>query len=215
MRATLSLKQHDNLLIESIKLLDGKVPLLALHQTRMDQARRALFTKSPVIRLKSLLPDLSLPTSGVHKIRVEYAERVLKTEVIPYQIRPINSVRVVDAGQLIYNRKFADRAGINELFAGRGEADDVLMARNGYLMDTSYANVALYDGRHWYTPSYPLLRGVRREKLLKENKVRPAMIRVRDLPNFKRMRVMNAMLSWEEMPELDAASVILGEDAGA
>ena len=180
----------------------------------MDQARRALFTKSPVIKLNKVLPDLSLPTSGIHKIRIEYAERVLKTEVLPYRIRPIQSVRVVDAGEMLYNRKFADRTEINELFAARGEADDVLLTRDGYIMDTSYANVALYDGKHWYTPSYPLLRGVRREKLLKENKLRPAMIRVRDLPNFKRVRVMNAMLSWEEMPEFGAEGLVLGESAG-
>lgn len=175
----------------------------------MDQARRALFTKSPVIRLNKLLPDLELPATGVHKIRIEYAEQVLKTEVLPYHVRPIQSVRVVDAGQMTYNRKFADRSEINELFAGRGEADDVLMARDGYVMDTSYANVAFYDGRHWYTPSYPLLRGVRREKLIKEGKVRPAIIRVRDLPNFKRVRVMNAMLAWEEMPEFGGEGLIV------
>ena len=203
------------MLIESIKLHEGAVPLLPLHQARMDQARRALFPKSPVIKLNKLLPDLALPSSGLHKIRLLYADKVIRSEVLPYIIRPIRSVRLADAGSLTYNRKFADRAGIDALFAGRGNADDVLMTRSGYVMDTSYANVALFDGYHWFTPSYPMLRGVRREKLIKEGKIRPAIIRVRDLLNFKRVRIMNAMLRWHDMPEFGAGEIFGGEDAGA
>ncbi|NJC24559.1 aminotransferase class IV [Neolewinella antarctica] len=196
-------------LIESIRLIDGEIPLLSLHQSRMDRARRAIYAKSPVIRLSKLIAETELPRSGLHKLRVEYDTTIIKAEIIPYEIKPINSLKLTRAEELTYGHKFAERAGIGKLFERRGKADDIIMAKNGYLMDSSYANLAFYDGRHWYTPAYPMLKGVRRELLLKNNVIRPAIIRDRDLASFKKVRLMNAMLEWEEGPEIAIDHVYL------
>lgn len=196
------------MLIESIQLKDGKAALLNLHQKRMDQARRALFPKSPVLKLAPLLTELNIPQTGLYKLRVEYSDRILMTEIVPYTIRAVRTIKVIKADHLDYRRKFSDRTGIEDLLAQSKNCDDILMTNRGYLMDMSYANIALHDGFHWYTPSYPMLRGVRREKLISEDRVRPAIIRDRDLLNFKKLRMMNAMMGWEEAPEVSIAALV-------
>lgn len=195
------------MLIESVRIHEGQIPLLAFHQNRMDRARRAHFAKSPVINLKEVVESLNIPDAGLHKLRIEYDDKLLKTEVTPYKIKEVNSLKVTKADPLSYRYKFADRTGIAKLFDRRGRADDIMMTKNGYIMDASYANLAFYDGQHWYTPSYPMLKGVRRESLLRSNTIRPAIIRDRDLPNFKVVRLINAMIEWGEGPEVPIASV--------
>lgn len=195
------------MLLESIRLHEGKIPLLPLHQKRMDRARRAHFAKSPVIKLKDLVEALDLPLSGLHKVRLEYDDALLKAEVLPYEIRTVNSLKMVKADQLTYSHKFSDRSSITKLFERRGKADDIMMTKHGYIMDASYANLAFYDGFQWYTPSYPMLKGVRREQLIRNNTLRPALIRDRDLPNFKLVRLINAMIQWGEGPEVPITAI--------
>ena len=76
------------------------------------------------------------------------------------------------------------------------------MVQHGFLTDTSYANLALYDGYKWFTPSVPMLRGTRRAKLLEDGTLKKAVIREKDLPLFKKVRLINAMLPWGKGPEL-------------
>lgn len=189
--------------------MDGQADLLAYHQQRLDRTRRALWPKCPAIDLARVLSEASPPARGLFKLRVEYGERVRKTELIPYQAVPIQSLRLLPADEIKYGCKFADRSAIRRCLERKGSCDDVLMSQRGYLTDTSYANVALYDGRHWYTPAWPLLRGTRRANLLEKGIIRTSIIRDRDLPQFKKIRLINAMLPWEEAPTLDINAVMV------
>ena len=175
----------------------------------MDRTRRALFPKSNVLRLGDLLAQHRLPTRGVFKFRLEYDVEVRKTELLPYVPKPVNSLRLVPADDVRYGKKFADRTGIRRCLEQKGAADDIIMVQRGYLTDASYANLALHDGSHWYTPAWPLLRGTRREMLLETGVLRPSVIRARDLPNFERVRLINAMLGWEEGPEVGVDQIIV------
>ena len=198
-------------LFESIRLADGATPLLDYHQARMDRTRRALFAKSPVIRLKKVLAELDLPERGLYKVRIEYDRAVLKTEILPYTPKVITSLRTVNADDVRYGKKFSDRAAIQACYAQRGDADDVLMIQRGHLTDASYANVALYDGNYWYTPAYPLLRGTRRAQLLDEGILRASVIRERDLVHFERIRLINGMLPWGEGMDIGMERVYRAE----
>ena len=104
----------------------------------------------------------------------------------------------MEATGLMYGHKYADRQAINTLFARRGAADDILLVRDGLLTDTSYANVALFDGKCWYTPAHPLLEGTQRARLLAEGILHPIDIRPADLPRFESIKLINAMLDWEQ-----------------
>lgn len=188
--------------------MDGVADLLPYHQQRMDRARRRHFPKTPVLKLEKLLSEVSIPTKGLFKFRLEYHHQPTKTELLPYIMRPCNSIRLVDANEVSYRRKYADRSAIRKCLERKGDCDDILMVQNGHILDASYANVALFDGKHWYTPAWPLLQGTRRACLLEKGTIRASVIRERDLPNFQLLRLVNSMLPWEEAPTLDISSVM-------
>lgn len=195
-------------LLESIRIRNGKASLLPYHQQRVDRSRKALFGKGATLKLADVLAGVKLPESGLYKFRLEYGEGVIKHELIPYTPRVITSLRLVEADHVAYDKKYNDRSGIRSCLEKKGHCDDILMTQKGHLTDTSYANIALFDGRHWYTPAWPLLRGTRREELLDLGVIRPIVIRDRDLDNFQSLRLMNAMLPWEEAPTLSCEAIV-------
>jgi len=109
----------------------------------------------------------------------------------------VHSLRLVRDDNIDYRFKYADRRRLQVLFARRGDCDDVLIVKRGLLTDTSYCNIAVYDGLQWWTPDAPLLPGTARQRLLDKGLIREKRIRVEDLPLFKRIRLINAMLPWE------------------
>jgi 4-amino-4-deoxychorismate lyase len=195
-------------LLETIRCLDGDLENLSYHEARVYRARRELFGATDRWQLDELiqLPE-NLTPGQVYRCRVTYgAERIESVEFIPYQIRPVRSLELVNADALDYAHKYADRSALNA-FVERSTADDVLFVKNGLLTDTSYANVALFDGSFWYTPHQPLLAGTRRAALLAAGVLIPERLAVEDLEYFQKIRLLNAMLRWEEGPEVAVGDV--------
>lgn len=190
------------ILLESIRIHNGTASLLPFHQQRVNLARKLLYPRQSSLSLARIIEGISLPAQGTHKLRIEYGSKLIKYDIIPYEIRPVNSLKIVTADKLVYRHKLADRTAIQQLFLQKGKYDDILMVQHGYLTDTSYANVALFDGSRWHTPSWPLLRGTRRQALIENGTLRPSLIRERDLPNFEKVRLINAMLPWGSGPEI-------------
>jgi 4-amino-4-deoxychorismate lyase len=75
-----------------------------------------------------------------------------------------------------------------------------LIVKNGFITDTSSANILFYDGRDWVTPSTPLLMGTCREKLLRGGKIREENIKRDDIYKFKHFRLINAMIGENLLP---------------
>lgn len=186
------------LCIETLPVCHRQLPDLRDHQERMDQTRRAFdpATKPLLLANAIELPDW-LDVDVTYKCRVTYGETVEKIDFEPYQPRLVRSLKLVVADDLDYACKYADRRTINHLFAQRAGADDVLMIRDGLLTDTSYANIALFDGSHWFTPARPMLPGTQRARLLREGILQPADVTPADLADFRQIRLINAMLTWE------------------
>ncbi|WP_211096943.1 aminotransferase class IV [Neolewinella litorea] len=177
------------------------------HQERVDRSRHHYYGKGPSLKLAEVLETLDLPSSGTFKLRLLYGARVEKWEVLPYSVREVTSLRVVAADDLRYGRKYADRSGIDKLFNQRQDSDDILMVQREHLTDSSYANLALYDGSKWYTPAWPLLRGTRRAQLIDEGILQPTIIRLRDLFHFEQVRLINAMMDWTEGPTIPISRI--------
>lgn len=174
----------------------------------MDRTRRVLYPKAAALKLPAVLQAANLPSEGVFKVRIIYAEQVMEVEHAPYTIKPIQSLQLVNGNHIRYAKKLANRASINDLLAQRGNCDDILMLQHGFLTDTSYANVALFDGTAWYTPASPMLRGTRRAQLIDMGIVKTAVIREKDLVHFSRLRLMNSMIPWEEAPTLRIQQIL-------
>jgi 4-amino-4-deoxychorismate lyase len=188
-------------LLESIRLENGHLPLLDYHQARVDRSRALLGWRQPLL-LEPLLREQPLPQQGLHKLRVTYGRELVQVDCLPYVRRPVRSLRLLPAEGLDYALKWADRRALEHCFSLRGACDDVLLLQDGRLTDTSYANVALFDGQQWWTPGQPLLQGVRREFLLAGGVLQPAELRVADLAAFRCLRVFNAMIDLAEAEDI-------------
>ncbi len=188
-------------LLESIRLENGLLPLLDYHQSRVDRSRALLGWRQP-LSLQALLSEQPLPQQGLYKLRVTYGCEQVQVNWLPYVRRPVRSLRLLPADGLSYGLKWADRRALEDCFSLRGDCDDVLLLQDGRLTDTSYANVALFDGQQWWTPKRPLLQGVRREFLLAGGVLQPAELRVEDLAAFRCLRVFNAMIDLAEAEDI-------------
>jgi 4-amino-4-deoxychorismate lyase len=189
-------------LIETIRIENGEPSLLAYHQERLSRSQAALFDIKEPCSLEKHLSAMSLPQNGLWKCRVTYQTEIEKTEFEPYQRKSIQSLQVVEANDISYDYKFAQRDAINHLFQKKENADDVLIIRNNLLTDSSYCNIALWNGHDWITPLHPLLKGVRRESLLQSGKVKSGNIGLKDLSSFQSFKLFNAMISFEEANEI-------------
>lgn len=189
------------LLLESIRLEGGQLPLLDYHQARVDRSRARLGWRSP-LSLAALLREQPLPQQGLYKLRITYGREPEQISWLPYVPRPMRRLRLLPADGLDYALKWADRRALEWCFAQRGDCDDVLLLRQGLLTDTTYANVALYDGQQWWSPEQPLLEGVRRDYLLASGRLQLAALRAADLPAFRCLRVFNAMIDLSEAEDV-------------
>ncbi|NET34662.1 MAG: 4-amino-4-deoxychorismate lyase [Cyanothece sp. SIO1E1] len=193
--------------MESIRLEDGKFPFLAYHQHRFDRTRQHFCKRGQPILLAEALTVPTEYTKGVYKVRVEYHCDIVEVSYIPYQVRSVKSLKLINGNHIDYAYKYADRLAINMLFAERGDCDDILMVKNGLITDTSYANVILHDGQYWYTPANPIMPGTCRARLMAEGKVLPADIYVEHLKDFKEVRLINAMMNIDQGPRVPIADV--------
>lgn len=196
-----------SLLIESIKLLDGKFFNLRFHEQRM---RKSLFVVSGVdqpVQIERYLRDCTIPQSGLFKCRILYDARAGETTFSLYTPRTVKTLKIVEGGDIAYPLKYADRSSIERLFYQREHCDDVMIIRNGKVTDCSYSNVAFRKGNAWYTSDSPLLEGTQRAKLLEENKIQAREIQVRDIRSFDGVRIINAMLEFDS-PEIEVSDIV-------
>jgi 4-amino-4-deoxychorismate lyase len=160
----------------------------------MDATRKNVFHQSEPLFLEK---EINLPdnlSNGIHKCRVIYAEDIITTEFESYQKRNIRGLQLVDGSAIHYPYKSMNRSALNDLFKNRKQGDDVLIIQNNRVTDTSYANVAFWDGQVWLTPAQPLLLGTTRARLLEEGKITAADIRVEHLWTYKKIWLFNAMM---------------------
>ena len=169
--------------IETIRVVDGCVCNLAYHEQRMNRTRKEMLGQPEPLRIADLLQSVSLPM-GCSKLRFVYdKEGIHDITCTPYTCREIRSLHLVYADNISYPYKSTDRSALNELKKQQGDCDEILIVRNNHLTDTSYTNIALYDGEQWFTPSTPLLCGTMRQRLLDCGLLQEREISVSDIPN--------------------------------
>ena len=183
-------------LVESIKAENGKFFLLDYHQDRLERTFHAVYKSSCPWQLVAILPQA--PSQGLFKVRFLYNATDFSIEVQPYVPKIIKTLKLIEIGDYTYPHKWTDRSTINAAFAQRGNCDDILMTKNGFLTDASYANIVLFDGANWVTPEKPLFEGVQRSYLLDLTKIKTTTIATTELSNYQSFQLINAMNSFEE-----------------
>jgi 4-amino-4-deoxychorismate lyase len=196
-------------LLESIRLQNGNFHRLSYHQQRMDRSVKELSGEKNSINLFEDLKKHKLPAKvGLFKCRVVYTKQIESVEFIPYETKPVNSLKVVYDQEIEYSHKYTDRNTIGALFNQRQYCDDILIIKNGFVTDSSYSNIIFYDGVNWITPATPLLMGTMRQFLLDTAEIKAAPIQVQDIPSFRSFRLINAMLAFDG-PEIDVSKIVL------
>ncbi len=185
-----------SLYLESIKLLDGRFYRLNLHQNRMDFVHDQFFSGAPRINLDEILMSQDFPMNGMYKCRILYDSTVQSIDLQEYTVKQINSLQLVHADIASQKYKSTDRDELNRAYEQRNGCDDVLICVDGYVKDSWYCNVALFNGVDWVTPRNPIIYGVNRSELIKETKIVEGDIAVDSLSGFTKIRLFNAMIEF-------------------
>lgn len=186
-------------LVESIKLKDGKILRLSYHQDRMNRSVEELYPGTILIDLAKAIVITENFRSGLFKVRVLYRQAVEKVEIEPYNFRTIQSLKVVQHESIDYHLKYTDREILQQLFALRGNCDDIIIIKNGLVTDSFAANLVFFDGQNWITPTTPLLKGTQRQFLLEQGIISEKEIREEDIRSYQKVGLINAMVDFEEM----------------
>ena len=185
--------------IETIRVKDGRIFNLTYHEERMNRTRKEVWGKTDWLKITDVWSPKELPLE-CSKLRFVYDEAgIHDLTCTPYTRKEILSLRLVYDNNITYPYKSVDRSMLNELKKQQGDCDEILIIRDNRLTDTSYTNVALYDGQQWFTPSTPLLPGTMRQSLLDKGMLQKREILVSDIPQYQQISLFNAMMELGEV----------------
>jgi len=201
-------------LLETIRLEDGRFSLMHYHRQRFNEARKALFHANADIDLEEILQKALARhpgnlSKGLFKCRVVYDKVIRKIGFLPYVLPEIKTLQTVECNDINYTFKYEDRTRLQQLYALRGNTDDILIIKKGLVTDTSFCNILFYNGKQWLTPERPLLRGTRRASLLDKEQIVTAVIRPDDLHHFTKIRLVNAMIRFEDRLDIAMEKISL------
>lgn len=195
-----------SLFIESIKYADGSFSRMNLHQQRIDRVFEEYFPAKKPFQLADIPLMRLFHKPGIYKCRIVFDTDIRNIELLPYKKREINSLQLVETSIPACIGKPADRLQLDEAFSGRKMCDDVIIVRDGYLTDSYYANIALWDGKNWVTPALPIIYGVQRQWLLNNHLITERQIQVDEIYQYSKIRLFNAMIEFGDT-ELDTSCI--------
>lgn len=187
------------MLIETICIQEGLIPLIDYHNQRANRSRAMLYDMTDQIHLAEYI-DLSKLPAPTTKCRIIYDQYIRAVQYLPYRIKLIDSLQLVKIdSDYCYQHKYQNRAKLEQYYQLKKEKDDVLMVRDQLITDTYYGNVALHKNDLWYTPRNPLLQGTRRQSLLENKEIIESDITADSISTYDRIRVFNAMIGFGEI----------------
>jgi 4-amino-4-deoxychorismate lyase len=192
---------------ETIRYKNGILENVSYHQARINRTLRALGGNTP-IQLDKIQLVQDFEKDIVYKIKCLYnLEGALHIEKEIYNKKIIKNVSIHLAAQEEYQFKYTDRTWLNEALKKRG-TDEIIIVQNNIIKDGNYANLVLFNGIEWHTPKNPLLLGTQRTRLIDENKIIEKVITLSDLANYTTLKYINAMMLWEESPEIEIGQIV-------
>lgn len=194
--------------VETLKIENNKIYNFKLHQERMQKTAFHYYGTKPKLHIDfSTIPsDLKQKTI---KCRVLYSSGVKAIEYHAYKFKKINSLRVVNGNDIEYSYKSIDRYCLNSLFEQRAGADDIIIAKNEKITDSSFANLVFetFDGE-MFTPKTFLLEGTKRKSLINSGVIKEKDITIADMPKFRKVYLINAMIDIDDDISVSTESII-------
>ncbi|MEI6190114.1 MAG: aminotransferase class IV [Chitinophagia bacterium] len=189
------------LFFETIRYQNGILENVPYHQARMNRTLK-VFEKNTSIFINEIPLEFDFKMDEVYKIRILYnVEGNYKVEYELYKLKKINTVAISLINQEEYSFKYTNRHWLNEALEKAG-TDEIIIVKDEIIKDGNYANLVFYNGTEWHTPKNPLLLGTHRARLIDENKIIQKEIKIMDLANYEKVKFINAMMLWDESPEI-------------
>lgn len=183
-----------SLLVESIKIYNGRMYNIAQHEARAKQARAALWgiTQKLDLRKHIIIPDTC--KTGLVKCRVCYDTSIREITFAPYSVRQIKTLKIIETGEdLHYGYKWADRPQLDRLYGLREDCDEIIIVQHGLVTDAYYYNLVFEKEGRYFTPMTPLLAGVQRARLLNSGKITPIEIAAAHICDYDSIHLINAL----------------------
>lgn len=175
---------------ETIRIQDNKIFHLEYHQERFEKTIYENYGYKTKEKLHSFITP---PSNKLLKCKICYGEKITKVTYDIYTPKIISSLKIVES-DISYKYKYENRNNIAKLIDK--QYDEILIVKNGYLKDTSIANIALKIDGIWNTPSSPLFYGTTRERLLYEGKIIKRNLKTEDFKKAQEMSFLNAMINF-------------------
>ena len=174
---------------ETIKCDDYEVFNLEYHEKRVAKA----------IGMNLNLREYIYPlTNELLRCKLIYSQEGIEdVQYFKYKKREIKSFRLIYDDNINYSKKYLNRENIDKLFLQKELADEIIIIKNGFVTDTSIANIAIFDGNNWVSSKTPLLEGTTRTRLLEEKEIFEKDITVEMLKDAKKIALMNAMIGFD------------------
>lgn len=183
-------------LFETIKHENQETKRIDLHLDRIQRSSQVFFKKkcSFLSQIESTLDQIRL--EGLHKVNVFYNETHLDIRVQPYTIPIISQLKLVSNDTIQYSLKCTDRS---ELLALKQQYSEIIICKEDNITDSSFSNLAFWDGRTWLTPATPLFNGLKRQVYLEQGILEERIISVQDIVQFEKISLINAMLDLHDV----------------
>ena len=185
-------------LFETIRIYNGLLMHPEWHEARMNLSRMELWNLHDPLLLSEIIKVPEEWKTGLVQCNVTYGHELSSVTFKAYLKRPVKSLKLIECDSIDYHLKKSDRSLLNDLFSRKGDCDEIIIIKQGFITDTSISNLIFFDGKNWFTPKTPLLKGTCRERLLKEGKISEMEIRVNDFRQFSGLKLINAMRFPEE-----------------
>ncbi len=186
---------NTNTFLETIACKNGKPLHLGYHQKRLNTTLKTL----NIYAQYDLAALIAPPDDTLYRCRFIYDASEFSIHYHPYSPKSISTLRLIINDAIDYPLKSTNRTSLDALYEQRDGCDDVLIVKNGFVTDTTIANIAFFIDNQWLTPNTPLLCGTTRARLLEEKKIFPADITVQDALDAPKISLMNAMIGCIEM----------------
>ena len=180
---------------ETIKCNDMEVYNIEYHQQRISRT---------IGKNISLLDYIYPPNEKFLKCKIVYNEEgILDVIFTQYIKKDIKTLKIIHNDTIEYKYKYENRNTINELFSKKESADDIIIVKNGFITDTSIANIAiLLDDNQWYTPKKPLLEGTTKQRYLENGYLKEKDISIELFKKAKKIALLNAMIDFDVKEDL-------------
>ena len=174
---------------ETIKVEDGKLLNLEYHQKRVDYTREFFGFKD---KLELKKQSFELPQKGEFRLRIDYDKEIKSFTCKEFKKREFKEFKIIES-DIEYSYKYTDREQLDAL---KRDDQEIIIVKNGFLTDTTIANIALKKEGIWLTPKTPLLKGTTRARLIDEGFLKCEDLTMEDLKKAQNFAIMNALIDF-------------------